>query len=66
MVLPFSFSPSLHVLQYYPKFNNEHHSKPSTLYVCQVKISNLDNSVTSFVAISHHRGMFWIIELWDR
>ena len=65
MGLPFSFLPNLHVLQYYPKSNNEHHTKPSTLYVCQVKISNLDNSVTPFVAISHHQGMFCIIELWD-
>ena len=23
----------IHVLQYYPKFNNEHHTKPSNLFM---------------------------------
>ena len=24
----------IHILQYYPKLNNGHHTKPSNLYVC--------------------------------
>ena len=39
----------VHVLPYYPKFNNKHHTKPSYLHVCWIKVSNVDDFVTPFL-----------------
>ena len=39
------------MLQSYPKSNNGHHTEPSDLYVCSVKVSKLDNFVTPFLII---------------
>ena len=35
----------IHLLKYYRKFNNGHHTELSNLYICWVKVSNLDNFV---------------------